>query len=438
MSFAVSQGSITSTSRPNVPSVSGGHLTTFRGLTQAYQDIYRSQPNVRTVVGFIGKNVGQLSLDVLEDKADGELDVLRDHGLAKLIRKPNLRTSRPRFIRSIAEDLGIFDNFIALKVQLPSGQRQLLRIPPQVVEPIGDNWLFPDGYRILGTHNRPEYGWEQVLHIAGYNPTDPRWGLSPIETLRSILAEDIAAAEYREQLWARGARMSGVIQRPENAPDWSPSARERFKRDFRSRWVLDGEDAGGTPVLEEGMTFKEVTFSARESEYLGARKLAREEVAAAYHVAAPLVGIMGATGGATEVDGYHKLLYQDTLGPLLEWIAAEVALQLLPDFETDAGRLDRMRTSFNIEEKMAGSFTEQAEALSRATGAPWLRRNEARARVHLPPVEGGDELVTPLNVVTGGRANPTDTAPGTPGAGQVGQLSLALEDLIKELPQGDT
>ena len=44
-------------------------------------------------------------------------------------------------------------------------------------------------------------------------------------------------------------------------------------------------------------------------------------------------------------------------------------------------------------------------------GAPFLSRNEARARLDLPAIEGGDDLITPLNVLTGGLASPRDTDP---------------------------
>jgi hypothetical protein len=40
-----------------------------------------------------------------------------------------------------------------------------------------------------------------------------------------------------------------------------------------------------------------------------------------------------------------------------------------------------------------------------------MTANEARARLNLPSVEGGDELVTPLHVLVGGQASPRDSAP---------------------------
>ena len=45
---------------------------------------------------------------------------------------------------------------------------------------------------------------------------------------------------------------------------------------------------------------------------------------------------------------------------------------------------------------------------SQAVGAPWMTRNEARRMRNLPAVDGGDDLVTPLNVLIGGQANPQD------------------------------
>ena len=40
-----------------------------------------------------------------------------------------------------------------------------------------------------------------------------------------------------------------------------------------------------------------------------------------------------------------------------------------------------------------------------------MTANEARARLNMPSLSGyADELVTPLNVLTGGQANPQDSA----------------------------
>jgi hypothetical protein len=119
-----------------------------------------------------------------------------------------------------------------------------------------------------------------------------------------------------------------------------------------------------------------------------------------------LVGILD-HATYSNITEQHKILYQDTLGPWLTMIQQEIHAQLLPDLPDSRD----VYVEFNIAEKMRGSFEEQAEAASTATGRPWMTVNEQRARFNLPQIEGGDSLITPLNVTEGGLASPRDTAP---------------------------
>ena len=89
--------------------------------------------------------------------------------------------------------------------------------------------------------------------------------------------------------------------------------------------------------------------------------------------------------------------------------------------------LERGRTyvEFNIAEKLQGNFEEQATALQTATGAPWMLRSEARARMNLPAVHGLDEPITPLNVLVGGQASPTDSGAQNRNAAPLQRVKVA-------------
>lgn len=423
MSFVSTAGAVISTGQSyRAPALRSSAITDYRGRIRTYSAIYRSQPNLRTVVNFLARHSAALTLNLYERVSDTERAYRRDHPLDALLRIPHPRMGRHLWLLTMVSDLGVFDNAVALKVITEDGIA-LQPFPPGWVTPKGDNIFDAERYLIRNPRSAGpgvEYGFDEVVHLKGYNPDDDRsWGVSPIETLRTILDEDLASSQYRAQLWRRGARVTGVIERPVDAPAWKPSARERFRESWRGAWTMDdgeGGSAGGTPILEEGMTFKPHAFTAQEAEYLGARKLTRAEVRAAYHLHPDE---SSTTAAATEA---RRNLYVDALGPLLDQITDAITVSLFPDFGLDPSAF---YIEANLDAKLAGSFTERAEVMSRAVGAPWLTRNEARAKDNLPPVEGGDELVTPLNVLIGGRANPADTAPGTPGAGQVGTAALA-------------
>lgn len=439
MGFVASAGAISAIDEEPLAGMGGSRslvrrpagVTNFLGWHRSYEAIYASQPAVRTVVSFLGKNVGQLNFKLYRRKSASERIEEREHPVARAMRYPDPtlrpRQSRSAWMRALVEDLGIFDVFIALKVSAVIDGRQriaLRRIPPQNVTPIGNSWLDVDGFRIEHAGKRVELPSDNFVFIRGYSPIDSRWGLSPIETLRQILAEEAAAGDFREQLWRNGARRSGVITRPADAPKWSDNARERFRQSWRDRYTGDGPEAGGTPILEDGMTYANDVFNPSELEYLGARKLSRQEVFSAYHVELPL------EAAANVSDSAHTRLYQDNLAPLTTFIQQELTVQLVADVDgVDA--LDELYIEADLDAKLTGDFATEAEAASRATGGPWLTRNEQRARRNLPPVDGGDELIVPLNVTTGGRGSPADTAPGTPGLGQAARRALGAAKAVE-------
>jgi HK97 family phage portal protein len=336
------------------------------------------------------------------------------NSLAQLIERPNPRTNRHRFVRGLVEDLAIFDDaYAVILANEANGKKRIFRIPPQFIRPYNDpqdgtsSWLFADVYELYGSAGRVVIPQEQVIHIHGHNPEDARRGLSPLEALRRILAEEASSGEWREQYWQNAARMSGVVERPVGMK-WSKDARERFADGWIDAYRGTGGKAGRTPVLEDGMHFVPATFSPQESEYLSARKLSREEVAAQYFIPPAFVGILD-NANFSNMDEQHISLYADTLGPWLDDIEEDLELQLFPALDDVDPETDYLE--FDLEQKLKGSFEKQAAAISTAVGAPWLLRNEQRARANLPAIEGGDELVTPLNVLVGGLASPRDTAP---------------------------
>jgi HK97 family phage portal protein len=328
-------------------------------------------------------------------------------GLAKILSLSaprNWKVTRYRLIESLVSDMGIYFNAYWLKFYRDNKIQWIIRIPPIYVTVKGG--IVPTKYEINMGGKQFIHDPDDIVHFRGYNPENPTSGLSPLETLRRVLAEEHASGKYREEFWNNSARMGGIVQRPVNAPEWSDPARNRWLAEFSD--LYSGEGKGGKiAVLEEGMEFNPNTFNAQESEYLGGRKLTREECARAYHIPLPMVGILD-NATFSNITEQHKNLYQDSLGPWASMIEQEIELQLLYEFEDIKG----VYVEFNIAEKLQGSFEEQATIFQSAVGRPWMTPDEARARMNLPKLGGDAELLaTPLNVLIGGQASPRDSLP---------------------------
>jgi HK97 family phage portal protein len=374
----------------------------------AYATIYATQPNVRICVDFLARNIAQLGYHIFRRVSDTDRLRLNDHELAQWLAKPNPSTSRYRLFESYIADLAVYFNAYWLKIRIDDPDRRigLVRMPPETVDVQGG--LLPSGVIWTYDGQAVPLAMTEIVYANGYNPLNPLVGLSPLETLRRILAEDVASSEHRSRYWQNASRMEGVIERPKDAPRWTPTQ----KSDWRAQWTArftGVQSTGQTPVLEDGMTFRQISYSARDSEYVAARQLTREECARAYHIPLPMVGILE-HATFSNIKEQHKQLYADCLGPWLEMVSEAIELWLLPEARDTAD----VYGEFNIAAKLAGSFEEQANALRLLVGRPVMTANEGRARLNLPSIKddpSADQLAAQQGGPAMAGALPTATAP---------------------------
>jgi hypothetical protein len=180
------------------------------------------------------------------------------------------------------------------------------------------------------------------------------------------------------------------------------------------------------------MRLETTTFNAREAQWVEATRLSREDVCAVYHVNPGLIYHTDATTYASAKDN-ARALYADTLAPILDMIEERINAFLIPRLGLDESHY----CEFDLDAKLQGSFEERAQVMQSSVGAPWMTRNEARAMLNLPAIDGGDELITPLNVVEGGQASPNDVDGVESGynSAQVSTKSAGVR--IKSAPDDD-
>jgi HK97 family phage portal protein len=413
--FAITDGQLSAIGqevRPNTfATVRGISLDRFRSFSYAH--IYRTQPAVRTVVDFLARGVASMACQTFERVADNDRKRLSmdESPLAKLLEfRANPSHTGYRLIHALISDRAVYDEAHWLKIR-PDGPGSksspgwLRRIPVPNIAPSAGDWFEVTQWRITRDRAFIDVPANDVVTFLGYDPTDTRKGVSPIESLRTILAEEYAAMEARAALWDRGALAAGVITRPADAPEWADPARKRFESDWAA-YMLAGPKSGSSPVLEDGMEWKTAGYSPRDAQYVESRKLTREEVAAAYHIPPSLVGLLD-NATFSNVADEHKQVYVDTLGPWTVSTEAEIGTQLVGEFHDET----KVYVEFNVNAKLKGDFETTAAVVQATVGAPIMTPNEGRGRLNLPAIEGGDELVKPLNVTTGGQASPQDSAP---------------------------
>ena len=384
-------------------------LTQEHILGMSPAELWRTQPHLRTVVDFVARNVAQLGLHTYDRVSDTDRQRVVGEGVAALLRRPNPDQTAYELVYALVADLALYDRAFWWVHPAATGW-EIRPIPSAWVVAGQGGTVFAPAEWIVQAPGEAEpivIPASQMLVFHGWNPSDPSSGSSRVQALKMILSEQVHAWTYREQVWRRGGRVSAVIQRPADAPDWSPQAKERFRKDWQSQYSGGGPSAGGTPILEDGMTLQRVGFSAREDAFVEAATLSLTTVASVYQVNPTMVGVLD-NANYSNVREFRRMLYGDSLGPWLAMIQDRLNAFLLPML----GEPDTRYVEFNLEAKLRGSFEEQAAVLQSSVGRPWMTADEARALQNMPAL-GGDaaELVTPLNVLVGGQASPRDSAP---------------------------
>lgn len=374
------------------------------GLSAA--EMWRTQPYLRTVVTFLARNIAQLALHTYQRQGENDRQRLRDGGMAAALARPNRGTTAYELVYGLVADLALYDT--AYWLLSPDPEQRISRLPVSWVTPKGGDALGPELYEVKSDDKGQavRIPASEVLAFHGWHPSNLAAGASPVHALRELLAEQVQAARYREAVWRRGGKVGAVLTRPPAAPEWSDEARKRFKADWEARFTGDGPGVGGTPMLEDGMTLTRVDFNAHDMQFIEGSRLALNTVASVYHINPTMIGLLD-NANYSNVREFRRMLYGDTLGPTLAMIEDRLNTFLVPLLDARPG----VYVEFNIEEKLQGNFEEQTAALQTSVGRPWMTANEARALRNMPAIDGGDELVTPLNVLVGGQASPTDSAP---------------------------
>lgn len=366
--------------------------------------LYETQPALRSVVSFLADNIAGLPLKCYTRKPDGGRERDRDSILARTLQNPNEWSTGHELIRATVSEYLLHEDSLWLTVPSQDGWT-IAVIPHDWITPKTRDGLEVDYIKVKSSFMGGEVRLkpEDYIRFVGWSPYGSASSSSRIESLKQILSEQISAWNFRNGVWKNGGRVTQWISRPADTP-WGEGARDRFAESWKNKFSSDkGTDTGGTPLLEDGMRLETTTFNAREAQWVEATKLSREDVCAVYHVNPGLIYHTDATTYASAKDN-ARALYSDTLAPILDMLEERINAFLVPRLGLD----NTHYCEFDLDAKLQGSFEERAQVMQSSVGAPWMTRNEARAMLNLPAIDGGDELVTPLNVLTGGQASPND------------------------------
>lgn len=234
------------------------------------------------------------------------------------------------------------------------------------------------------------------VHVMGLSMPGMYVGMSPVAYLRQTIGIGLATEEFAARFYGKGATMSGVI---ELEGDLDPDAARQLKERFQARHA-GLTNAHSIGVLTGGATFKPLSISPDDAQFIETRKFTAAEIAMIFGIPPHLLGNVMDVSSAwgTGIEPQNMAFLQYTLRPWLTRLENAFSnclpVGLVARFDTD----DLLRTDSQA----------RARFYNAARTAAWMTTNEIRDRENLDPIEGGDDIALPLNSAHNGQNDQTD------------------------------
>lgn len=250
----------------------------------------------------------------------------------------------------------------------------------------------------------------QMLHIPALAMPGYLTGLSPLEAARQAIGVAMSAEEFGARFYAQGMTMSGVIESPMRM---QPDEATRLKNEFQ-RQHLGPQNAWAAGVLTGGASWKQITITPEQSQFLETRNYTKADIALFYRVPAYRVDPAVTSSWGRGVEEQNYAFVQDTLAPWVVRLEQAVSTFLLPGFQ-------QMR--FNMDARLRAKLSERFQAYQMAFSSGLKSPNDMRAEEGLAGIgPKGDKYFRPVHLIGIDEDLPTSSTNKMPSLVDGGQL----------------
>lgn len=354
-------------------------------------------------------------------RPDGGRDRVTTSALSRILRRPNDYQSRSDFILNTVRGLYLDGNSYALADRNARYEVSALhpfdpRASRPVVAPGGEIFYKLAGNNILEAQLGPNSSLlaqglapaRNVLHIKlETKAREPLVGIPPSRHAGIAVAAQSAIGSQLINFFSNMSRPSGVLSTDLNL------TKEQVET-LRDRWndQARGLNAGGVPILTNGLKFHGISVTAKDADLAATLKLTQQEIFMVYGVPPAILGLADA-GTFSSTEALMSFWLSRGLGFAINHIETAFdhffGLKGYPDEYTE----------FDTRALLRSAYKDRIDAMVKGIQGGLYAPNEARNSEDLPGVEYGDEprvqqQVVPLSAWA--KMPPATPAPEAPPA----------------------
>lgn len=254
------------------------------------------------------------------------------------------------------------------------------------------------------------YQGEQVLYIYRPDPRNPLKGMSLLKAGINAIQTETQISTYHARVLANGGKVESMFKFNTTL---NKEQLGEIKDQYRKEYA--GAKKSGTPLFVGGdADYKRLGLTPEELSFLEAKKVTLEDICILTSVPKAILASFDDIQ-YSNAEASIRVFLRETIRPQLQTLATALDEMLFPDKSINLGFVDP--TPENVEEglKMIESGIKNS----------YMTINEARSKQGLDPVDGGDKILVPFNMIPLGE---DISAGGTKSIFKKGEVDHPLKD----------
>lgn len=337
-------------------------------------------------VRLLSESVSTLPLKIYERQSDGSRKLAQNNLAYQILcRRPNPEMTPSRFMLMIVASICLRGNAFVEKFFIGNKLVSMVPLLPQkmVVKRL-DSGKLQYTYTENGVPRIIPS--DRMMHIRGFG-LDGVCGMMPTMAGVDVFGAAMAVDEAAAKIFENGLQSTGFLS---SKTALNEGQRERLRKALQN--FIGSKNAGKLMVLENELTYQNVTMNPEAAQLLESRSFSIEEICRWFRVPPFMVGhTTKQSSWASSLEGMNMLFLTHTLRPLLVNIEQEISRCLLNSDED-------LFAEFSVEGLLRADSAGRAAYYTSALQNGWMSRNDVRRLENMPPIEGGDIYTVQLNL----------------------------------------
>ena len=358
----------------------------------------------------------------------GDKVVISKHPFLDLMKKPNPNQSQFQFMEFYFTDMDIFGEafWYVARGERSKMPRELYRLNPANMD-IALN-KDENGNQIIGYVLHKSDGKDvpfepdEIIHVKTPNLDNPTRGKSIIQAGQDYIQTEEYATDWTKNAIYNAGRPSGILNVKGNiSSDEFNALKRKFKDSYSGT-----KNAGKTMLLKsaDGLDYQKLGMELQEVALKEMKDMTRDDIMFMFRMSKTLMGISDDVNRSNAREA-KAVFIENIVVPMLDRLVDHINAFFIDDFNSRASKYFKNYVKY---QDKAGNETisdiiigyhdprviDEAEKLNQWKEGynKWLTTNDIRQEKGLEPIEGGDVIYIPFNLVPMGKTVSTESEKG--------------------------